>query len=306
MVYRRRRYKRKRGKARGTVLRLTKRQARTKALDSKIERVIAKVADMRIQRAQIRLIKRNFIFSQYDPLTNFHIGGQKITWDGSVIPLSRIPLVDVETVPAQIGTDIPETELNESQAGQGVGGDIGLSHGGPDAAAHGYRTGDQIKVSAFSINLRAWIPKLEDGDVGNNYDNTLVYWSLVSVREESVTHVSSWEPQAKEVMPIRSWGYSSLLDLREASESNNMKYRTFAKGTVCLRPSTARCSQVNTKKYVAFKKPLLLGYQPGDQTGMYPTKAALFLVLRSNMPTAFVNEQATVSAVTKLYYVNTG
>lgn len=299
----RRRRRKRRKKARG----VTVREARSARVNSAAEmavKIIAKrEAEKAVQASEIRLISRMHLFSAYDDNTNAHgppasVVGQRITWDGVVVPITQIPKMDIEFTQAVFAQDIPESMEDEANIGQGVG------HGAPVKTGHGTRSKDFIKCRGFSMNLRSWCETLVQGELARQYDNIIIHYALVRVRVDELATQVGFEPTCDRVLPIRTWGYSAKLDVKEANLSANFKYSTLFKGSLSLHPTTTGCVQKNTNRYFKFKKPLLCQYMPDDQTGEKPLKYSLFFCLRSNIPTSHVNEQAWCSAVTKLFYTD--
>lgn len=312
-----RRRSRKRSRKRSKkVARLTRRQARTKKYDSVYERVAARVARKEIQKQEVRLIARKFWYSTYDATTNAHSGAVPLTFTGFVLPVSQIPTSDIEFQSKQSVDDLDESPMvDESLGGQGgPDGATGPGVGTLDVPLDGYRRSSFIKVKGFSMQLRCFIKKLEDDDVSQRYDNGIVHYRLVHVRDDEMLATQNWEPTADRCLPIRPWGYSAKLDAIEAGVTSNFKCKTLMKGSISLHPTQMSCVQKNVNRYAEFTKPIFLEYGKtiagipptieNDQTGQFPLRGALFLVLRSNIPAAAVNDQIRVSAVTKLYYVD--
>lgn len=307
MPYARKRFRKRRRRRKGKstkrkVVTLSSRQARTKKYDSRIEVVIARVARQEIQRGEIRLLKRMYLFTNYDATTNaFANNGKRIDWTGQVVPVSRVAQADIEFVSTASPADLPETAMiDESDVSA-----LGVGRGTYDLPSDGFRVKDKIRVKGFSLKIRCFRHILAAGS-DPSFDNSILHWRLVHVRSEKFVTDPLYEPYAEELLPIRPWGYSAKLDPSEANVSANMKYRVLMKGSIKLKPSLLNCHQTNRSRYWSPKKPLLLQYEPDDQTGEKPMKGALFLVFRSNIPDGEPYEiyHPWVQAVCKLNYTD--
>lgn len=304
-----------------------------KLLDKKINTVFEKraqqIAQDEIQKSETRLVSRKFWNSTYNPQTNLHGGAVPCDWNGVIFPLTVIPNSDIEyMIPADARLDIPESKMEEDAsvlgAGQnipqgGIENEVGSGLGAHDVPMHGYRRGDFIKVKGISINLRAWVDKLRENSINRQYDNCLLHYKVVHVKDHAQETTALWAPPVKSVLPIRSWGFCAKIDTGETTFPANTKVRVLGKGTIALRASTDHCVQKNLKRYLDFKKkPVFICYQKTtwdqsqppvptyrlDSTGQYNIKGAIYLVCRSNIPATLQGERPYLSAVTKVYYTD--
>lgn len=264
-----------------------KRVSRSRLADKKVNTLVEKRIVELAQKVHdsniVKLIDRKYIFANYNSVTNVYGDGLKMDYEGQVVPLTRIRLADIEMVGAIGNPDIPETMQDESNPPGPEA--TGLAVGALDATKHGFRSADFIKVQGFSLKVRALVDRVQEGS-SPLYDNSCLFWRIVLVRSDEDNLDPDWEPTADALLPLHSWGYSAKLDLQEAEATANLRCRTLLKGSMALRPRIGRSDQKNKSQFVRFKKPILISYKPGSQTGMDFTKGQIFLVARSNIPVA--------------------
>lgn len=297
-----------RRRRRGTRSRKLVRVRKGKLLDGKINTLFEKrakeIAEAVVKANQVRLVYRMYNFSTYNSNTNEHAGAQLLDWDGVCIPQDVIPKQDIEFLVANPGPDLPSTLMTDESNPQGNAA-VGAGHGMVDVTAHGFRQSEFIKITGWSIDIRAFLARLQDGNT-RRYDNAQVYWRLVSVRMADSVANPNWLPNVRQVGPfLKPWGFNSKLDIETADQSQrSIKYKLICKGSFAVRSSADHCVQVNKGHYHKFKKPLLITYADDDQRGMVKTKDSLFLLLRSQIPVSHAPDKAAVSFVTKLYYTD--
>lgn len=293
-----RRRRRKKGR-KSTVLTISRRAARTAAFDSKVERIMARVARKVHNEEEVTLISREFLFGNHDPATHAWTGGIALDYEGTVIPLGNIPLADINISASQTTTDIPET-MDDESAPAGVG----IAHGSITVTKHGRRSSDFVKLKGFSFFLRAMVSRRLEATVPP-LDSVVVRWRLVSVRGEDA-FVQGWEPAIEQVLPWRADGYSAALDKDEQQETADLRVRILAKGRMFLRYTTLKTDLKEKTWYRKFKKPVLVKYKPGDQGGETKENVGIFLVMRASIPTNGVYDELRprCQAVSKLFYTD--
>lgn len=310
--YRKRRTRRKAGKKKYSV---SRRKLSDKRINTLFEKRAQEIAKQEIKKNEIRLILRRFwLFGgTYSTDTNLHIGGAKVSWTGLCLPVSKIAKTDVEFVSVVAMVDVPESKVQEN-VHPGDYSDalaaVGSGFGGTDADLMGHRSSNIIRVSGFSVDIRAFIDRLQEEDQPY-LDVAVVKYRLVSIygrhHSEGQAPDADWRPDIKKVFPWRSWGYSSKIDHVEAelTATCGYKYKVLARGSFKMKPSVNRSSQTNHKRYFSLTKKskngLVITYDDADQSGAYANKQ-LFLLLRSQVPEAYVNECPEVQIVTKTFY----
>lgn len=301
-------------------------QARTRRAETTAELAVKIIARREAQKVfddkSQRLVLRKMWFSLYDPLTNLHDPNvfRQMGWKGICLPISQIALRDVEFQIPQIRLDLDESkDQNEAVQGQGgQAGEFGPGMGAEDVPRDGYRRSNSATIAGVKIGIRCYMKQLDQVmNSAKRYDNSILHYSIVHVRDENQLTTQSWKPKAEQVLPIRPWGYDSSLDLSEETKAGNVKYRTLYRGSVSLHPTHESCVQKNVDRYVHFKKPLKYKYsklevsqagivtEKADDSGQWPTKGALYFVLRSNIPESLPEEMILVSAFSKTYYRDT-
>jgi len=302
MGYGKRRFRKKRKGRKKKTLRLSLAQARSKRVDNSAERIIKIIAkreaETAIAKSKVRLISRKFLFSTYDPVTNQHGGAVAMDYSGVVIPLSRLRQTDVEFIGAIQAQEIDESKQAESAEATGLG--VGVI----DTSSHNYRVGSFAKFEAFQLHLRSYMRRLVETNPSQAYDNAVLWWKLICVTASEIDG-TDWRPNIEDVMVLRSWGFNSKLDLPEVvpHAACGVKYRTLCKGSMSFHPTTLAPVQKNFDRYYKFKRPVLVNYDPLSQTGEQSDKA-IFLCMKSNIPVAFNDAKVSVSACTKLFYLD--
>lgn len=280
---------------------MTSTQASSRKYDSLVEKVAARVAQQEIRKNEIRLISREYLFGTYDKTNYAWSGGLPLDVQGSVVPMSRIPMVSFPPNPNTGGiSDIPETEDNEANV------PYGLVYNIPEMTRHGFRISDFVRVNGFSLELRGVVNKRVEATVPL-LDSSYVAWRLCLVTSDDV-HGPAWEPSSREIQPQPHFmGFAPKLDHAESQTTDGVRTRVLCEGRMNFTYSVIK-SDVKTKSwYTEFKNPVLIQYKPGDLGGQHHEGGALFLSLRSDVPStqAYNQYRPMLFAVSKLYYKDT-
>lgn len=262
--------------------------SKSRLLDKKINTLFEKrskeIAQEEIAKARVTLIRRQYLFGEegFPRSQDFASGvwgeGSQITWDGSVVEISNIPKSDIASqinVPQQ---DDPETNVNEQLADMAADGQLQLHTVAPN---HGERNTESVKVTGFSVAIRASVKR--SGTLDPIYDGVFLKYSVVAVKNDDIDIVG-WEPPAERVLPMKRFGYDGQLDLTELAETSLIKYKTLLKGKMHLKTSFNMGNVKIKEHHVKLPKPLLLSWNPLDQTGQRPNRVKLFFVIRSTIP----------------------
>lgn len=299
-----RRYKRatrrgrKKGSTRGRILKLSTRQARTKAYDSRIEKVIARVANQEIQKDKAKLIYRQFLFGPFDPLTNIWASSTRIDFAGIVAPMAQIQKLDqatqVKVAPAANPYQTPSTWV-----------DPGTNLIGPMVAMDGFRRANWIHIHGISFEVRASVRALS-AVASPLYDSCTLYYRILAVQFEDSDDAAE-APTPFECGPmVPQFGKSVKLDLTQYEQTKDVKRKVLMSGKLTLRTSTLNSDVKFHKRYVSLKRSLKIEYDSLDQNGQRIMRWKPFLCLRSDIPAGvgYQDYQPYVNVVTKLHYTD--
>lgn len=272
-----------------------------------------------------KLIKRQYLFSEYDPSTNLWTeqvtSSEIVSWDDSakVVCLSNMRMVDQVTQVNQAVVDDPETMRNE--AAQAL--EDGFNVLAPDKELQmGRRTNDAINVYAVSALVR--LRTVRD-QPGNYTDSVTFRFGFYTWRKITNTGLldNTAIPDIKSLVKWKPFGYSAQLDnitaganyqgIPYATENlamimNSEKVRVLAEKEVTLNISSIQGS-VNEKVirlYKEFKNPIPIQYEPSSQDGSVHLNQKIFFAIRSNIPLSITESQIEPRAqvCTKLFYTN--
>lgn len=288
-----------------------------------VSKIATKVAKIEAAKTRINLIKRAFIFPAafqggqppfvYDNLTHEFGPGLPVHWTGRIVELSRIRHRDSATVPNQAVLDDPLTQAEEDVVAAGDGPNMIM----PVRSPHGRRTSTQIKLTACSLHVKAACERLQDSGDQLGFDTlplmgaTEIRYSIVAWRSEDPATNQQGQgdlPQVADVLPWKTFGYSSKLDIDEERDHNDTKYKTLLRGSIKLNPSGKNRVQAEKSHFVRFKDVILLNYLERDQEGSMPTTWKICAIFRSNVPELagaqgdYVAATPKVLAVSKLFY----
>lgn len=279
------------------MLTLSSRQARTKKYDSRIEKVIARVARQEVLKNVMKLVYRQFLFGTYDMATNVFGPGTRVHYTGHIQSLARIQKLDNSTMttiaPSPQPYQTPSTYLNP-----------GTNVIAPSTSMNGFRVGDWVKCHGISINLRLKTDEILL--VAPEYEHCYVYWACVACIYPG-SDATDAKPDPEDVLSIPRWGFSRKIDSTQVTDKLEKKTRTIAKGKVKIPLSSLNCNIAFVNRYIDLSKnPLKVEYGTLDQNGANRTRWSPFFVIRSNIPNAaaYVTYQPTVHAVTKFHYVD--
>lgn len=291
-------YKKGKGYRKRKVLTLSNRQASTKAYDSRIEKVMARVARQEDKKNQIRLQYRQYLFGPYNMATNVFTGSTPVHYTGVIQALARIQKLDNSTAVAQVPIaqpfQTPATFVNP-----------GANVIAPVTPRDGFRIGELIRVHGISFNMRVWAKYLYPPIApGPTYESCMVYWKIVACVYEGSEFANS-APTPEEMLSIPRFGYSAQLDSEADLQSSMMRKKTLMQGKVRMSLSETRADVKFVNRYLDLSaKPLKIEYLLADQIGCEVLKWKPFLVIRSDIPDALPIYQPGVQCCVKLHYTD--
>lgn len=294
----RKKYKKRKGK--GKVPQLTNKQARTSAYDSRIEKVMARVARKEDLKQQERYQYRQYLFGAYDINTNRFGIGSNLHFDGFVQAVARVQKMDASTLAAIPPAAQPfQTPATWQPPGANV---VAAT---AESGMNGFRLNNRIIINGISFSLRALTEKLLPGVIPE-YEHAHIYWKLCATFYEGSEAVNS-KPDPADLLSIPRFGYSKKLDFTEDLISSTKRVRVFGSGKLKIKCSSLNSNVLFFNTYVSLaKKPLEVHYDNLDQNGAQVIKWKPFLVLRSNIPQAAALSiyMPRVWATTKIHYTS--
>lgn len=294
----RRRYKKRKAPSRkGKVLKLSNRQAKTKAYDSRIEKVIARVARQEVQKGALKLVYRQYLFGPYDISTNTFTLGTRCHFSGHVQALARIQKSDGATAVRVIAGAQPyQTPATWVDPGTNVIA--------PITGMDGFRMGDWIKIHGFSLSLRLQQDKV--AMALPDYEHAYVYWKICSTYYVG-SDATDAAPDAEDLLTLPRFGFTSKLDSTLVTDKLEKKTRTHARGKIKMRISSLQTNVAFMNRYIDLSnKPLKVEYAALDQNGANVIRFKPFLVIRCSIPNTVAGQpyQPLLHACTKVHYVD--
>lgn len=280
------------------IVRITNKQARTKKYDSKIEKIIARVARQEDEKHIIKLIYRQYILGAYAITTNVFLAGTKIDFEGLIAPIAQIQLIDNVTMP----TVIPAVNaLQFPSTWQNPGVNVIASNKPYD----GFRRGTTIYLHALNIDLRVKIAMI--GAITPLFENSTLKYKVI-LAQYFDSDLSDSVPDIDEVKHMfRLFGKSTKLDDAEYKDSKDFKIRTLFTGSINTRLSLDKTSVKFKSHYIKFQRKIMIEYLDGDQSGRRIIRWKPFIVFESQIPTGAGYDiyKPEVHCCTKLYYSDT-
>lgn len=290
------RLKYKKGKGKGKI---NYKKLMDKKINTALEVRMKQVADDRIAANRVGLIKRNFLFEEYDTLTNIFtplpLAVNEITFAGTVVELSNIQKVDVDIVANAPMADIPYTAENENLDGDGI------AQGMTVQTTHGRRFSSSVMLSGVSLEV---VARLNYGNsAADLYDGVQLRYAIVAWKSPVMNTVST-TPSPELALPWHPFGWSSKLDVDERREEDEEKIYTLCKGSIFLGQRADKSNRKKDKIYKKLSRPLRLDFEDDDQNGQKPTNWKICAVFRSSIPNGATFDRYTprVAACSKLYY----
>lgn len=299
MVYKKGKGKRKRNYSRkGKVVKISNRQAKTHAYDSKIEKIIARVARKEDMKHIQKLEFRQYLFGPYDIATNIYAAATRVHYVGFVQALARVQKLDnatAFTVPAAAQPfQTPATYIPP-----------GTNVIAPVNGRDGFRIGDWISIYGIQLQIRCFTNLIQSLNLPR-YENAYLYWKLCAVHYDG-SDLPNALPQAHECLKLPRFGYSSKLDTAIAQDDMKLHIKTFASGKIKMRMGTGSANVEFRNHYVSLaKNPLKVEYNPLSQSGESVERWKPFLVLRSNIPDTQGTTvyQPAVNVCTRIFYTD--
>lgn len=265
-------------------------------VDTKLEKMVVRLAKKEARKVRVSLIHRQFINfgNETEPTFSYYDKGVPVTQAGITYKMLQIRQQPVNVQ-------------------------------GPVTSLQGQRSGDQIIVHGITVGLRVEYQPYE-GD--RLYESNPLHWAVVKWRNKLIPYLDPSQipppmpqdqqaspnnqttvvmmdhrPTVDHLLPLKPWGYSTALDMvyvpinqgsaQPLAENYwnrmgaNLRKGTIYRGIVPGRIPDADASPEVYKftKFIRFKKPMTIKYPPASSTGQTivgPWQMAL--VLRSQLP----------------------
>lgn len=314
----RRRYRKRRGQqGRKKKLSLSLRQARSRKIDNRSERIIVAVSK-RIAKAEVRkqhpsLIFRKYIWGNFDADQNLFTGGLAIDWTGDAHHVCQIPIIDMASVqvgaPGPLVLDPDFVMPQENQTLQ-FNRPFGVNTVAPRFSLDGVRLGYKIKLRSFELEIRAKVERFTAGIMLR--ESSIVKWALVAVNNDASALQAATFPTDR-LLRMRTMGYTGKIDKVSLEKTSKLRHRTLGHGSFKMRVSTLHPNILFKKWRVNLKNRLYeyasddpLGGRGMSQFGQKVINSKIYLVIRGSLPNdaAFNPYRPTCIAAYKVRYTN--
>lgn len=252
----------------------------SKKIDTALERRMQEIAKKEVQSSIVRLIDRRYWFGNCDREHNQFEAGTAVFYDGVVQQLCRINKQDVNFV-----VNAPQVaDANEDPSNPEVDND-GAQQGMVTSTAHGKRRADVIHIDGMSVSLKAFYERSAPF-AGQDLSTIILRWAIVQVTDQNapLSQAAQIVPPAVQLLPFHSFGYSASRDDDEKQDTLWTKKRVLLKGELTTTLTDIRAQEKTQNRYVRFKKPITLKYDPMDQDGFQTESSKFWFVCRSNVP----------------------
>lgn len=290
------------------VRRTSSKRRKTSRVSSRREivSIAKKVAQQLDEKNRITLVKRNYLWADYEAESNRFGAGEYATWVGRVVELSNIRTYDSDFKTTVVQIDDPDTQMDESAPAGEISG-VGF----PTVGVQGRRFGQQVKIVGGDMHMRALFPEAElSGD--NLCPKVKLIFGIYAWSSPNMDLSSQQifpKPDAKALCRLPTFGYTKVLDRDENALRLNQKVRKLCEGTMIVQLDILQRRE--KRKFISFKlpEPLLLDYSALDQTGQACKTWKIFACVRSDTPVStasidYTEYQPIVGAVTRLFYVD--
>lgn len=300
MPYKRkpRRRRRRRRKGKSSVGKKLLSDARRRGTNSKLEKAVKLIAKKEaLKLLPPNLVFRRFILADYDAGLNEMTNYTGIGWDGTVIALAQIPMTDMQTTSvAALPAQVADGALRPNPTYP-----YGVNVIAPFVTGiDGYRSGRKVVIKNIAFGLRA--RHSAQGAAIPRYEHCFLKWAVVTTSDDAQSGVA-WEPQPERILRMRTFGYSSRLDIDSALDTSLFKFKTIMRGTIKLDYKVE--DVVETQREYFRKVNIPIEYDETDAYGQQViSRRKLFLVLRSNIPQADNGYHPQVGGYFKLGYKN--
>lgn len=259
-----------------------------KKINTAVERRMVEVSKAEIAKSQPpNKIFRRFMYAEYDADTNEFDSETVFDWDGDVVHVAQIPIIDNSTqVAVAPGEDLA---LNPSIP-EYYRGDNVIA---PSQPQNGYRENSTIFIKNISLQMKIWMSPLTDNRTltgttnvqryENEFNHVTFYWELVQLTQEQ-NEVTQWYPAFKDVVRRKTFGYSARLDFEEALETGYTHKKVLLRGSRTLRQSRETKKEVNVNIY--HKCNIRYQFHALSQNGQNLIGKKIFLCCYADVPSS--------------------
>lgn len=269
-----------------------------------------------------KLIHRQYLYSNYDPNTNYWTelapGSQVVDWiQDKAVCVTEIRHTDQATVPTIPVVSNPETMRDEAAQAAQDGPNVIM----PVFPMNGRRTSDTIAVYAVSALVRLRVVRIQPSVYQDKVMFKFGFYSWTKIDASGhLDHTNN--PSIQTLVKWKPFGYSAQLDDQTQATGyqgipyatrnlemimNSEKVKTLSQKEENVNISSIEGS-VNMKVvrlYKEFKDPIIIRYDPRDQEGYKHLNEKIYFAIRSNLPNLeTANIEPLVNVCTKLYYTD--
>lgn len=237
----RRRFRRKKGKKK--TLRLSLRQARSKKINNRSEKIITTVVARLIKEKHPPLIFRRYIFGLFNVNLNEWGPGTPLSWSGNSHHPFQICQTDMSSN-VQKGVIVdPDFPLPQENQATQFGRPAGVNFVSPQFRLMGTRIGSKILLHNLRFSLRLVLAPIEEA---LEFTTVFVKWAFVYFHD-TASRLQATELIAEQGMVMPRWGYSAKVDLAEREKtSNTCHLRVIKTGGTVLKYS----QDYRTEKFI--------------------------------------------------------
>lgn len=294
-----RKRKGRRGRKRRVVT-LSNRQASTKAYDSRIEKVIARVARQEDNKQKEKLVYRQYLFGPYDMSTNIFASSTRVSFTGHITPLATIQKVDNATAFKVLPVPNPyQTPATYIDPGTNVIANV-LSY-------DGFRRGNWVTIHGISVGFQGKLPAV-GAAAAPLFEHANLYLQICLMQWDGSDAIAATpHPDAcGNMVPL--FGYTPKTDLVIVDKAKPFKRRTLWKTHLKFRVDAYDTDLKRFNHYIDLSKnPVKIQYKDFDQNGQEIERWKPFLVARSDIPdfVAYQPYMPDMNMVVKLHYTDT-
>lgn len=284
----------------GKVLKISNHQASTKKYDSKVEKIIARVARQEDQKAKEKLIFRQYLFGPYSPTTNVFLGGLILDFGGVVAPLAQVQKHDISTAV----TIIPQPNPVQNPSTWVSPGTNVLAM---QKSYDGFRRGMWIKIHGISVGIRCHLNALS-AVAEPLMDSVDVHWKVFQSMYTGSEFTDSKPDLMESGCMAPRFGFSTKLDIAAFGDTKNRKNRTVYRDKFTMRVDQLRSDTKFKFKYIDLSnRPLLVQYNNLDQSGRQVLRWKPFIAFQATAPigNASVSYKPIINCFTKIHYTDT-
>lgn len=257
----------------------------TKKVDTLVEHRMQEIAKVEVEKNLQVLTKRNYVFCDYDPVTNEfnELDGDAtnsaVSWAGSgPVELTNIGKVDMAAILNVPQSDDPETKEDENLDGDGT------NQVSQAQIIHGRRQSNEVFIKSLSAQVRISVDEIATQNTLLSSTKLKYGFYMYTGTDANMTDVS-FEPAVNELITMNPFGYKSTLDKPLTTLRRQSTVRKLAEGTITISFNDMARKDIFRTIYKKFDRPIRIQYPPLDQNGQQANRKIYFCA-KSTTPDA--------------------